>query len=141
MQRKIALPILPKKSVLFISMGWEITHKWHMRWYLYVFTSLQIDKLWRTVMKATQSMQDTLPLTPHAGLCEWCVKTPFAPADIISSKVDGVNGLEYYQIHSRLQYGFLKSLLVSKPAIKVSMTTCTCLCFKHGVVPMAFFSL
>lgn len=81
-------------------------------------TITQIDKLWRTVMKATASMQNNLPLTPHAGLCEWCVKTPFAPPGTISSKVDSPEGLEYHQLHSRLQYGFLKSLLVSKPAIK-----------------------
>jgi len=82
-------------------------------------TITQMDKLWRTVMKATAStLQNSLPLTPHAGICEWCVKTPFAPPSILSEKIESSDNLEYYQLHSRLQYGFLKSLLVSKPAVK-----------------------
>jgi len=89
-----------------------------------MFIFKQMDKLWRTVVKATQTIPDSLSLTPLDGLAGWCVKTPFAPELVTSSlSTSGRNNsdtLSYTQLHSRLHYGYLKSLLASKPALKVS---------------------
>jgi len=84
-----------------------------------------MDKLWRTVIKATQSMPDSLSLTPLDGLAQWCVKSPFAPMACQKSTsqriVDEDTGdsVTYAELHSRLHFAFLKSLLASKPALKV----------------------
>ena len=84
-----------------------------------------MDKLWRTVIKATQSLPDSLSLTPLDGLAQWCVKSPFAPMLYQKSTAkhcDDPNlAITYAELHSRLHYAFLKSLLASKPALKVSV--------------------
>ena len=85
-----------------------------------------MDKLWRTVIKATHSMPDSLSLTPLDGLANWCVKSPFAPMAYQKSfskqttNDESDNRSSYAELHSRLHYAFLKSLLASKPALKVS---------------------
>ena len=86
-----------------------------------------MDKLWRTVIKATQSMPDSLSLTPLDGLAQWCVKSPFAPMACQKSTskriVDDESGdpITYAELHSRLHFAFLTSLLASKPALKVNV--------------------
>ncbi|CAK8684255.1 unnamed protein product [Clavelina lepadiformis] len=90
-------------------------------------TATQMDKLWRTVLKATQSMLDSLSLTPLDGLARWCVKSVFAPTTVNNTTstqprdeqpAENSETLHYQELHSRLHYAFLKALLASKPALK-----------------------
>nr|CAB3227167.1 uncharacterized protein C7orf26 homolog [Phallusia mammillata] len=84
-------------------------------------TATQMDKLWRTVIKATHSLPDSLSLTPLDGLASWCVKTPFAPMSLLAPVIttdECAENLTYSELHSRMHYGFLKVLLASKPALK-----------------------
>ena len=76
-------------------------------------------------------MPDSLSLTPLDGLAQWCVKSPFAPSVFQKSitkqpLTDKSENLTYAELHSRLHYAFLKSLLASKPALKVEIFNFCC---------------
>ena len=75
-----------------------------------------MDKLWRTVLKATNKTQKVLPLTPHTYLLAWCIKSPLIPLSILDEKFI----TNYINISEKLQYFFLMSIQNSKSIMKVS---------------------
>jgi len=80
-----------------------------------VATIIKMDKLWRTVLK--QQQQDSLPLTPHVYLADWCVKSPLVIEKFLGSAASDQRQ-EYQKISEKLQHAFLLSLLSSKSALK-----------------------
>jgi len=77
-------------------------------------TITSMDKLWRTVLKATNKTQKVLPLTPHTYLLAWCIKSPLIPLSILDEKFI----TNYINISEKLQYFFLMSIQNSKSIMK-----------------------
>ncbi|XP_002128224.2 integrator complex subunit 15-like [Ciona intestinalis] len=104
----------PELQVLDVVQHWLLTEPT-----LCFSTATQMDKLWRTVIKATQTLPDSLSLTPLDGLIQWSVKLPFSDEGSQNKmEISTEDGVSYYTLHSKLHYALLKALLASKPALK-----------------------
>lgn len=73
----------------------------------------QIDQVWHTVLTTTRNHVECLPLSPLAGLIEWSIKLPFAPAEYCGSKSAHVD-IDYSRLHSKLHYAILVAITLSQ---------------------------
>lgn len=73
----------------------------------------EIDQVWHTVLTTTRNPAECLPLSPLAGLVEWSVKLPFAPA-----KYDNMDEFfidtPYLKLQSKLHYAILTAIVQSQ---------------------------
>lgn len=73
----------------------------------------QIDQVWHTVLTTTRNPTECLPLSPLAGLVEWSIRLPFAPAEY-DSMDDSYTDCSFMKLQTRLHYAILVAITQSQ---------------------------